>query len=112
MNNNENVQKNECSCNTENGKKIVEMLETERKRIVSELHDTSLQNIAHFVHMIELASLYIDKDPSKAKMELKMCIRDSTYCKNYCLHTQSGTGQSSFTSGMTGTYYTHIYLFL
>ena len=53
MNNNENVQKNECSCNTENGKKIVEMLETERKRIVSELHDTSLQNIAHFVHMIE-----------------------------------------------------------
>ena len=70
MNNNENVQKNECSCNTENGKKIVEMLETERKRIVSELHDTSLQNIAHFVHMIELASLYIDKDPARAKMEL------------------------------------------
>ena len=70
MNNNLNVQKNECSCNTENGKKIVEMLETERKRIVSELHDTSLQNIAHFVHMIELASLYIDKDPSRAKMEL------------------------------------------
>ena len=32
MNNNLNVQKNECSCNTENGKKIVEMLETERKR--------------------------------------------------------------------------------
>lgn len=70
MNNNEYVQKNECSCNTENGKKIVEMLETERKRIVSELHDTSLQNIAHFVHMIELASLYIDKDPARAKMEL------------------------------------------
>ncbi len=66
----ENVQKNECSCNIENGKKMMEMLETERKRIVSELHDTSLQNIAHFVHMIELASLYIDKDPSKAKMEL------------------------------------------
>ena len=66
----ETVQKNECSCNTENGKKMIEMLETERKRIVSELHDTSLQNIAHFVHMIELASLYIDKDPSRAKMKL------------------------------------------
>ena len=65
MNNNENVQKNECSCNTENGKKIVEMLETERKRIVSELHDTSLQNIAHFVHMIELASLYIDRSEER-----------------------------------------------
>ena len=47
-----------------------EGVETERKRIVSELHDTSLQNIAHFVHMIELASLYIDKDPARAKMEL------------------------------------------
>ncbi len=64
------IQKNECSCNTENGKKMMEMLETERKRIVSELHDTSLQNIAHLVHMIELASLYIDKDPARAKMEL------------------------------------------
>lgn len=70
MNIDENVQKNECSCNTENGKKMIEMLETERKRIVSELHDTSLQNIARFVHMIELASLYIDKDPARAKMEL------------------------------------------
>ena len=70
MNIDENVQKNECSCNTENGKKMIEMLETERKRIVSELHHTSLQNIAHFVHMIELASLYIDKDPARAKMEL------------------------------------------
>ena len=70
MNIDENVQKNECNCNIENGKKIVEMLETERKRIVSELHDTSLQNITHFVHMIELASLYIDKDPVRAKMEL------------------------------------------
>lgn len=70
MNIDENVQKNECSCNTENGKKMMEMLETEKKRIVSELHDTSLQNIGHLVHMIELASLYIDKDPARAKMEL------------------------------------------
>ena len=60
------------TCNTENGKKMIEMLELERKRIVSELHDTSLQNIAHFVHKIELASLYIDKDPVRAKMELSI----------------------------------------
>lgn len=70
MNTDKNVQQNECSYNTENGKKMIEILETERKRIVSELHDTSLQNIAHFVHKIELASLYIDKDPARAKMEL------------------------------------------
>ena len=58
------------TCDSENGRKMIEALETERKRIVSELHDTSLQNIAHFVHKIELASLYIDKDPARAKMEL------------------------------------------
>ena len=58
------------TCDTENGRKMIEMLETERKRIVSELHETSLQNIAHYVHKIELASLYIDKDPARAKAEL------------------------------------------
>ena len=70
MNIDKNIQQDEWTCNTENGKKMIEMLETERKRIVSELHDTSLQNIAHFVHKIELASLYIYKDPARAKMEL------------------------------------------
>lgn len=61
---------NERTCDSDNGKKMIEMLETERQRIVSELHDTSLQNIAHFVHKIELASLYVDKDPVRAKTEL------------------------------------------
>lgn len=60
------------TCDSENGKKMIRMLETERKRIVSELHDTSLQDIAHYVHKIELASLYIDKDPARAKMELSV----------------------------------------
>lgn len=67
---NKNYKPDTWTCDTENGRKIIEMLETERKRIVSELHDTSLQNIAHYVHKIELASLYIDKDPASAKMEL------------------------------------------
>lgn len=70
MNNDKYYKPDTWTCDTENGKKMIEMLETERKRIVSELHDTSLQNIAHFVHKIELASLYIDKDPVRAKMEL------------------------------------------
>lgn len=61
-----------CTCNTEEAKKRIEMLESERQRIVSELHDTSLQNITYFVHKIELASLYIDKDPARAKMELSI----------------------------------------
>lgn len=66
----ENKKKDDRTCDSEDGKKMIEILETERKRIVSELHDTSLQNIAHFVHKIELASLYIDKDPNRAKEEL------------------------------------------
>lgn len=72
MNNDKNNKPDIRSCDTADGRKMVEMLENERKRIVSELHDTSLQNIAHFVHKIELASLYIDKDPARAKMELSV----------------------------------------
>ena len=65
-------QQNNFTCDTDEGKRRIEMLEEERQRIVSELHDTSLQNITYFVHKIELASLYIDKDPARAKMELSI----------------------------------------
>lgn len=44
--------------------------EYERKRIAAELHDTSLQTLAHLTHKIELALLYVDKDLSKAKLEI------------------------------------------
>ncbi len=49
---------------------LFKMTEIDRKRIASDLHDTSLQTLAHITHQIELASLYIDKDPLKAKLEL------------------------------------------
>ena len=51
-------------------KKILETQEYDRKRIVNELHDTSLQTLAHLTHKIELASMYIDKDQIRAKLEL------------------------------------------
>lgn len=44
--------------------------EEDRQRIARDLHDTSLQNLAHLIHKIELSSLYIDKDPIQAKLEL------------------------------------------
>lgn len=44
--------------------------ELDRKRIASELHDTSIQDLTHIIHQIELSSLYIDVDPVKAKLEL------------------------------------------
>lgn len=44
--------------------------EFEKKRIAGELHDTSLQTLAHIIHQIEIASLFVDKDPIRAKLEL------------------------------------------
>ncbi|MBD5488485.1 MAG: hypothetical protein HDR13_06780 [Lachnospiraceae bacterium] len=49
---------------------ILDAQEKERQRIARDLHDTSLQNLTHLVHKVELSSLYIDKDPVKAKLEL------------------------------------------
>ena len=54
---------------------ILDIQEKERKRIASELHDSSVQNLTHLVHMIELGSMYIDKDPNRARLELENCIR-------------------------------------
>ncbi len=51
-------------------KSLLKLIEIDRKRIANDLHDTSLQTLAHITHQIELASLYIDKDPIKAKLEL------------------------------------------
>lgn len=45
--------------------------ELDRKRIASELHDTSLQDLTHVIHQLELSSLFIDVDPTKAKLELE-----------------------------------------
>lgn len=46
--------------------------ELDRKRIARDLHDTSLQNLAHLVHKLELASMYIDRDVVQAKLEIAL----------------------------------------
>lgn len=51
---------------------VLNVQEEDRQRIARDLHDTSLQNLAHLVHKIELSSLYIDKDVVKAKLELSV----------------------------------------
>ncbi len=48
----------------------LDIQEMDRQRIARDLHDTSLQNLAHLIHRIELSSMYIDKDPIQAKLEL------------------------------------------
>ncbi|MDE5908775.1 MAG: sensor histidine kinase [Lachnospiraceae bacterium] len=53
---------------------ILNIQEKERQRIASELHDSSIQNLTHLIHLIELSSMYISQDPIKAKLELESCI--------------------------------------
>lgn len=54
---------------------IINIQENERKRIAEELHDSSIQNLTHLIHMIELSMMYIDKDFIRAKLELENCIK-------------------------------------
>ncbi len=51
---------------------ILSIQEEDRKRIARDLHDTSLQNLTHLIHQIELSGLYIDQDPIQAKLELSL----------------------------------------
>ena len=53
--------------------RILEVQEKERSRIARELHDSSLQNLTHLIHTIELSCLFIDQDPIRAKLELSSC---------------------------------------
>ncbi len=54
------------------GLMLLDIQEKERKRIARDLHDTSLQNLTHLIHTLELSSLFIDQDPAKAKLELEL----------------------------------------
>ncbi|NBH26132.1 hypothetical protein D3Z60_09990 [Lachnospiraceae bacterium] len=52
---------------------IVDIQEKERCRIANDIHDSTVQNLTHLVHAIELSSMYIDKDIISAKLELESC---------------------------------------
>ncbi len=52
---------------------ILNITETERQRIASELHDNTIQNLVSLVHKLELCSLFIDQDPVRSKLELATC---------------------------------------
>jgi two-component system sensor histidine kinase DegS len=51
---------------------FLDMQEKERQRIARDLHDSSLQNLTHLIHAIELSTLFIDQDADRAKLELAM----------------------------------------
>lgn len=50
---------------------LLDVQEMDRQRIARELHDTTVQNLAHLIHEIELSSLYIDKDQFRQSLNLK-----------------------------------------
>lgn len=49
---------------------ILDIQEKERQRIARDLHDSTVQNLTHLIHKIELSSKFIDQDIIRAKMEL------------------------------------------
>lgn len=51
---------------------VFKIQELDRRRIARDLHDTSLQNLAHMVHKLELVSMYMDRDMIQAKLELAL----------------------------------------
>lgn len=55
---------------------IIDIQEKERQRIANELHDTSVQNLVHLIHCLELTSKFIDQDPIRAKLEIETCSKD------------------------------------
>lgn len=54
-----------------NNTSMILMQEMEKQRISRDLHDTTVQNLTHMVHKSELCMKYIDKDPTRAKLELE-----------------------------------------
>ncbi len=61
--NNDNIQ-------SEKQIQTIEILEKERKRIAADLHDTTLQNLTHVLHQLELSEMYLGRDLIKSKLEL------------------------------------------
>lgn len=55
---------------------FINIQESERNRISSELHDTTIQNLVHIGHSIELASMFVNQDPIRAKLELEGCLKN------------------------------------
>lgn len=55
---------------------VLQLLEDDRRRIAQDIHDTSLQNLTHLIHKVNLADLFIDQDPVRARMELAIVYND------------------------------------
>lgn len=59
-------------CNT--GLEILDVQEKERDRIARELHDSTVQDLTALIYKVELCSKFLDKDPTKVRLELQLII--------------------------------------
>lgn len=50
----------------DNNENIIQKIDKERERIAKDLHDSSLQNIVHLIHMLEIANIYLEKDEKES----------------------------------------------
>lgn len=55
---------------------VLNIQEKERSRIATELHDTTVQNLVHLIHSLELCSKFIDQDPIRVKLEIESCSKN------------------------------------
>lgn len=53
---------------------FLNLLEEDRKSLVRQLHNNSLQNIANMIHRNELVSMYLTQDIERAKLEINFTI--------------------------------------
>ncbi len=54
----------------------ISFVEKEKQALAAEIHDTSLQDLAHIIHKLDLGILFIDQDPNRAKLELEITKSD------------------------------------
>jgi two-component system sensor histidine kinase DegS len=55
---------------------IMDVLEKDRQRLARELHDSTIQDLTHVIHVLELADKFSDKDIKRTKLELISAQRD------------------------------------
>ncbi|MCM1102979.1 MAG: histidine kinase [Clostridium sp.] len=49
---------------------VMQALDSDRKRIANDLHDTIVQDLVHTIHMLELCGRYMEQDAVQAKLQL------------------------------------------
>lgn len=76
---NEQLQEGSHSVNTEESESniaiVLELQENDKKRIASDLHDITVQELVHIIQKTELCMKYLNQDPNRVNLELASTIQ-------------------------------------